>query len=111
MPTNTKTLYQNYIVEEFRIQKEPFYIPVNDEVQIFEAAYQSKIPILFKSSAHDLRVDRTLIASDGNSTNTSCLNFPYLLRLSYNIFDEILTATVATRGAPGHRLKPGTSSS
>ena len=48
MSTNTKTLYQNYIVEEFRIQKEPFYIPVNDEVQIFEAAYQSKIPILFK---------------------------------------------------------------
>ena len=48
MPTNTKTLYQNYIVEEFRIQKEPFYIPINDEVQIFEAAYKSKIPILFK---------------------------------------------------------------
>ena len=29
MSTNTKTLYQNYIVEEFRIKKEPFYIPVS----------------------------------------------------------------------------------
>ena len=48
MPTNTKTLYQNYIVEEFRIQKEPFYIPISDEIEIFEAAYRSKIPILFK---------------------------------------------------------------
>jgi len=48
MPANTRTLYQNYIVEEFRFQKEPFYIPINDEVEIFEAAYSNKIPIIFK---------------------------------------------------------------
>lgn len=33
---------------EYRITQEPFYLPVQDEVEIFRAAYEAKIPILLK---------------------------------------------------------------
>ena len=48
MPSSTKTLYRSYIVEEYHFTKEPYYLPVNDEVELFEAAYMQKIPVLFK---------------------------------------------------------------
>jgi len=43
-----KKLYQEYLIEEFSVQDEPFYVPVGDEIQLFEAAYSQKLPILFK---------------------------------------------------------------
>jgi nitric oxide reductase NorQ protein len=43
-----KKLYQEYLIEEFSVQNEPFYVPVGDEIQLFEAAYSQKLPILFK---------------------------------------------------------------
>ena len=43
-----QTLYRQYIIEEYLLEEEPFYLPVNDEVQIFEAAYKAKIPVLLK---------------------------------------------------------------
>ena len=47
--TNSKTtLYNSYIIEEYHMTEEPYYVPVNDEVELFEAAYRQKIPILFK---------------------------------------------------------------
>ena len=48
MSTTTQTLYRSYIIEEYVLTEEPFYVPVSDEVQLFEAAYQQKIPVLFK---------------------------------------------------------------
>ncbi len=48
MATPTKTLYRSYIVEEYHLAEEPFYVPVGDEVELFEAAYDQKIPVLFK---------------------------------------------------------------
>ena len=39
---------KNYKIEDYSIQKEPFYIPVSDEVQVFESAYNQKVPILLK---------------------------------------------------------------
>ncbi|MDA1189753.1 MAG: CbbQ/NirQ/NorQ/GpvN family protein [Chloroflexi bacterium] len=48
MTSSTKTLYKSYIIEEYRPLEEPFYIPVADEVELFEAAYRSRIPVLFK---------------------------------------------------------------
>ncbi|MFC2071994.1 AAA family ATPase [Chloroflexota bacterium] len=33
-------------MEEYFIEDEPFYLPLRDEVQIFEAAYAQKIPVL-----------------------------------------------------------------
>lgn len=44
----TQSLYRHYIIEEYQLKTEPFYLPVHDEVQVFEAAYVSKIPVLLK---------------------------------------------------------------
>ena len=48
MTAPTKTLYRSYIIEEYHLTEEPFYIPVADEIELFEAAYRQKIPVLFK---------------------------------------------------------------
>ena len=37
-----------YKIEEFIIEEEPFYVPNSDEVQIFEAAYRQRVPVLLK---------------------------------------------------------------
>lgn len=43
-----KKLYQETLIEEFTVQDEPFYVPIGDEIELFEAAYAQKLPILFK---------------------------------------------------------------
>ena len=48
MTTPTQTLYRSYIIEEYFLTEEPFYVPVGDEIELFEAAYREKIPVLFK---------------------------------------------------------------
>jgi nitric oxide reductase NorQ protein len=35
-------------IEEYHITKEPYYLPIKDEVDLFRAAFQSKIPVLLK---------------------------------------------------------------
>ena len=35
-------------VQEFRLTEEPFYVPVEDEVSLFEIAYEEQIPVLLK---------------------------------------------------------------
>lgn len=40
--------YRALLVEEHISAEEPFYLPVGDEVQLFEAAYARKIPVLLK---------------------------------------------------------------
>ena len=50
MTTTTQTLFRSYIIEEYHLTKEPYYVPTGDEIQLFEAAYESKIPVLFKLS-------------------------------------------------------------
>ncbi len=42
------TTSQEYRIEEYFIKEEPFYLPLGDEIQIFEAAYAQKIPVLLK---------------------------------------------------------------
>ncbi len=44
----TKTLYREYIIEEYLLQDEPFYLAVSDEEDIFRAAYEQRIPVLLK---------------------------------------------------------------
>jgi nitric oxide reductase NorQ protein len=39
---------RQYKIEEFVITSEPFYVPTSDEVEIFEAAYRQKVPVLLK---------------------------------------------------------------
>lgn len=44
----TNLSYTSHIVEEYRSEESPYYLPVNDEIEIFHAAYQQKIPVLLK---------------------------------------------------------------
>jgi nitric oxide reductase NorQ protein len=39
---------EQYKIEEFIIEEEPFYVPASDEVEIFEAAYRQRVPVLLK---------------------------------------------------------------
>ena len=48
MTQSTTTLYRSYIIEEYHLTEEPYYVPVGDEVDLFEAAYQQRIPLIFK---------------------------------------------------------------
>lgn len=45
MSTQQQTQYR---IEEYIIKDRPFYIPTSDEVEIFEAAYRQRVPVLLK---------------------------------------------------------------
>lgn len=34
--------------EKYRIKKEPFYLPTNNEIELFTAAYRNKLPVMLK---------------------------------------------------------------
>src|SRR4030042_1654268 len=40
--------YRQYAIEEYVLTQEPFYVSVSDEVELFNAAFQQKIPVLLK---------------------------------------------------------------
>ncbi len=40
--------YRQYAIEEYRSSREPYYLPIQDEIELFEAAFQQKIPVLLK---------------------------------------------------------------
>jgi nitric oxide reductase NorQ protein len=44
----TKTVYREFLIEEYVVENEPYYVPVGDEIELFEAAYAAKIPVLLK---------------------------------------------------------------
>jgi len=44
----TRTGFREFRVEEYVIEKEPFYAPVGDEIEVFEAAYRQRLPVLLK---------------------------------------------------------------
>lgn len=49
MPSRVKKHdFKSHIIEEYYITGEPFYLPLKDEIQLFEAAYAEKIPVLLK---------------------------------------------------------------
>ena len=39
---------REYTIEEFVLHSEPYYLPLSDEVELFEAAYQQQLPVLLK---------------------------------------------------------------
>jgi nitric oxide reductase NorQ protein len=45
---SAETGFRQYAIEEYAADEEPFYIAVGDEIQLFEAAFQQKIPVLLK---------------------------------------------------------------
>jgi nitric oxide reductase NorQ protein len=40
--------YRQYAIEEYVLSEEPFYLPLKDEVELFTAAFNQKIPVLLK---------------------------------------------------------------
>ena len=44
----TGTVYREFQIEEYVLVDEPFYVPVSDEIELFEAAYRQKVPVLLK---------------------------------------------------------------
>ena len=44
----TQSLYKSFIIEEYQLEVEPYYVPIADEVELFEAAYKQKLPLIFK---------------------------------------------------------------
>ncbi len=40
--------YKSYAAEEHIFHEEPFYLPVGNEVEVFEAAYANKLPVILK---------------------------------------------------------------
>ncbi len=40
--------YRQYAIEEYHPHVEPYYVPTSDEVELFEAAFAAKIPVLLK---------------------------------------------------------------
>ena len=35
-------------VEKYKVENEPYYLPVGQEVELFEAAYGTKLPVMLK---------------------------------------------------------------
>ena len=46
--STTQSLYKSYVIEEYHLQEEPYYVPVGDEIELFEAAYKQRLPLIFK---------------------------------------------------------------
>jgi nitric oxide reductase NorQ protein len=46
--TEPQATFKQMAVEEFRLTAEPFYLPISDEIQLFEQAYERQIPVLLK---------------------------------------------------------------
>jgi nitric oxide reductase NorQ protein len=44
----TEQLYNQTIIEEYVLSEEPYYLPLGDEVEIFQAAYHQRVPVLLK---------------------------------------------------------------
>ena len=44
----TKQDYREIRVEEYVVEEEPFYVPSADEIEVFEAAYRQRVPVLLK---------------------------------------------------------------
>src|SRR5205823_6165408 len=40
--------YRQYAIEEYHPHVEPYYVATGDEVELFEAAFASRIPVLLK---------------------------------------------------------------
>ena len=46
--TTTRPDPNVYAVEEYAVHEKPYYLPISDEVELFETAYAQRIPVLLK---------------------------------------------------------------
>jgi len=49
-PLDTREMMDQDIsaAEEYRLDQEPYYLPIADEVEVFRAAYEARLPVLLK---------------------------------------------------------------
>jgi len=47
-PADERASYKQLQIEEFKLTSEPYYLPLADEVELFEAAYAQNVPVLLK---------------------------------------------------------------
>ena len=40
--------FREYAIEEYKPHLEPYYLPIHNEVEMFEAAFQERVPVLLK---------------------------------------------------------------
>src|SRR6187401_1170156 len=45
---STEPSASQYRIEEYTVKEQPFYVASSDEVEIFEAAYRQRVPVLLK---------------------------------------------------------------
>lgn len=45
---DSKNAAKSYKPEEYFVEQEPYYEPVSDEIEVFEAAYKNQLPVLLK---------------------------------------------------------------
>lgn len=97
-------------VQEFRLSKEPYYLPLGNEVELFEAAYKAKLPVMLKGPTGcgktrfvehmSWRLGRTLITVACHEDLTSSdLVGKYTLRADETVWqDGPLTTAVKAGG-------------
>lgn len=44
----TSQTFNETIIEEYFLTEEPYYLPLGDEIEIFESAYRQRVPVLLK---------------------------------------------------------------
>ncbi|UCG10314.1 MAG: CbbQ/NirQ/NorQ/GpvN family protein [Dehalococcoidia bacterium] len=81
----TKELYQEYRVEEYLPTEEPFYVAAADEIKIFEAAYQQRIPVLLKGP-------------------TGCGKTRFLEYMAHRLGQSLITVKTTPKGGDQHPL-------
>jgi len=42
------TTYREYAIEEYRPHIEPYYLPIGNEIELFTAAFEERVPVLLK---------------------------------------------------------------
>jgi len=80
-----KALYQEYRVEEYIPTEEPFYVAAGDEIEIFEAAYQQRIPVLMKGP-------------------TGCGKTRFLEYMAYRLGQSLINMKPDAKGGDHHPL-------
>ena len=107
-------------VEDFRLAKEPYYLPLGNEVELFESAYHGRLPVMLKGPTGcgktrfvehmSWRLERTLVTVACHEDLTaSDLVGKYTLRGDETVWqDGPLSPPASARGPdPRARARPG----
>ncbi len=42
------SIESTYRIEEYTVTEKPYYLPIRNEVEVFEAAYKNRLPVMLK---------------------------------------------------------------